>query len=232
MLGEIKNAENEAHTLDYYAGGLLKTFKDPLGHDAHFTYDATTGRLKTDEDKSGSVVTLTREQTATGYRIKRTSDMNKVTLFEAEQLPGGGSRSTTTDPSGAKSVMEYGADGVDAHHAAGRHGDHDDARRRPALGHARAVRGDATTVTTPDGRTKVATNERTVELKQPADPFSVETLVDETHDQRQDVAARVRRRDPHAHEHLGREPRGRDDLRRQGPSGHAQLRRRAWRRGR
>ena len=92
MLGEIKNAENEAHTLDYFVGGLLKTFKELLGHDAHFTYDATTGRLKTDEDKSGSVVTLTREPTATGYRIKRTSDMNKVTLFEAEQLPGGGSR--------------------------------------------------------------------------------------------------------------------------------------------
>ena len=102
MLGEVKNAENEAHTLDYFAGGLLKTFKDPLGHDAHFTYDAATGRLKTDEDKSGSVVALTREQTATGYRIKRTSDMDKVTLFEAEQLPGGGSRSTTMDPSGAK----------------------------------------------------------------------------------------------------------------------------------
>ena len=44
-----------------------------------------------------------------------------------------------------------------AGHAARRHREHDDARRRPALGHARAVRGDATTVTTPAGRTKVAT---------------------------------------------------------------------------
>ena len=36
------------------------------------------------------------------------------------------------------------------------------------------------TVTTPDGRTQGRANERTVELKQPADPFSVETLSDET----------------------------------------------------
>ena len=50
------------------------------------------------------------------------------------------------------------------------------------------------------------TNERTVELKQPANPFSVESLVDETTRQRQDVAARVRRRDAHAHEHVGGEP--------------------------
>ena len=180
MLGEVKNAENEAHTLDYHAGGLLKTFKDPLGHDAHFTYDATTGRLKTDEDKSGSVVTLTREPTATGYRIKRTSDMNKVTLFEAEQLPGGGSRSTTTDPSGAKSVMEYGADGVDAHHPAGRHGGHDDARRATRAGACARRTSRTRPSRRPTGAARSPTNERTVELKQPADPFSVETLIDET----------------------------------------------------
>ena len=179
MLGEVKNPENEAHTLDYHAGGLLKTFTDPLGKDAHFTYDATTGRLKTDEDKSGSVVTLTREPTATGYRIKRTSDMNKVTQFEAEQLPGGGSRSTTTDPSGAKSVMEYGADGTTritqpdgTVSTMTLKGDPRWGMRAPYVAYA--------TTTTPDGRRKVASNEREVELKQPADPFSVETLVDES----------------------------------------------------
>ena len=179
MLGEVKNAENEAHTLDTHAGGLLKTFKDPLGHDAHFTYDATTGRLKTDEDKSGSVVTLTREQTATGYRIKRTSDMNKVTVFEAEQLPGGGTRSTTIDPSGAKSVMEYGADGVTrvtqpdgSVSTTTLAGDPRWGMRAPYMGRS--------TVMMPPGARKVVTHERTVELKQPGDPFSVETLTDKT----------------------------------------------------
>ena len=45
----------------------------------------------------------TREPTATGFRVTRTSDMSRSRVFEAEQLPGGGTRSTTTDPSGARS---------------------------------------------------------------------------------------------------------------------------------
>ena len=74
MLGEVKNAENEAHTLDYTPGGLLKTFKDPLGQDAHFTYDAATGRLKTDEDKSGasSRSRASRPRPATASSARRT----------------------------------------------------------------------------------------------------------------------------------------------------------------
>ena len=106
--------------------------------------------------------------------------MNKVTLFEAEQLPGGGSRSTTTDPSGAKSVMEYGADGVTKTTQPDGTVSTTHARRRSALGHARAVRGAARPSRRPPGARRSITDERTVELKQPANPFSVETLVDET----------------------------------------------------
>ena len=210
-LGAVTNPENEAFTLDYHAGGLLKTFKDPLGRDAHFTYDAATGRLKTDEDRSGSTVELKREETATGYRIRRTSEMGKETVFEAEQLPGGGSRSTTIDPSGARTVTTHGADGVTKiTHPNG-------TVVTATLGPdprwgMRAPQPASVVATTPGGRRRVAKHERAVDLKQASDPFSVETLTDETTVNGKTTRPRLRRPGAQARGHVGRGPQADDDV--------------------
>ena len=113
--------------------------------------------------------------------------------------------------------MEYGADGITRDHRSrtGRW-----SRRRSPATRAGACAHRTwpySTVTTPDGRRKVATSERTVELKQPRRP------VQRRDADRRDDASTARRRGAtydgatrDAHEHLGREPRGLDDLRRQG----------------
>ena len=160
--------------------------------------------------------------------------MNKVTLFEAEQLPGGGTRSTTTDPSGAKSRHGVRRRRRHADHAAGRHRE---SRRRSAGDPRWGMRAPyAARVDRDDARRAHARSRPTSARSSSSsrrDPFSVETLTRRDDDQRQDVAARLRRRDPHAR----RAPRAEnrevyDDATtpRAIPSTH-ELRRRAWRRG-
>jgi RHS repeat-associated protein len=178
-LGSVTNPAGEAITLDYFAGGLLKTLTDARSKTASFTFEPATGRLLTDTDKNGATVTLRREPAPDGFAVVRTSDMGKETRFRAEYLPGGGVRSRITDPSGAESVTLVGEDGtttvtdpdgtVTTTKPAG----------DPRWGMRAPIAAEVTR-TTPGGRRKVVTHARTVAIDaaHAGDPFAVATLTD------------------------------------------------------
>ena len=139
MLGTVKNAENEAHTLDYTPGGLLKTFKDPLGHDAHFTYDAATGRSRPTRTRAARVVTLKRERTATGS--PHHAHLRHEQGHGVRGRATAGRRHAHLDDRPERREVRVGARRRRGHqvHAGGRHGEHQHVLGRPALGHGRAV---------------------------------------------------------------------------------------------
>ena len=149
---------------------------DPLGREAAFTYDAA-GRLATDRDKRGKTQSFDRVATATGFRVTRTSPEGRETVFESERLPSGDVRTTTIDPSGAKSSVRYGADGTTRMTAANGTTTDTTLGPDPRWG-MRAPIATKVVKTTPSGRAKVIERNREVELTSQADPFSIDTLRD------------------------------------------------------
>ena len=83
----------------YDAAGNLTTLTDPTQQPHTFTYDAQ-GRLIRDEDPAQGGTVLTRTDTATGFTTTRTTALQRVETFQVDDLPDGGSRRVTTDPSG------------------------------------------------------------------------------------------------------------------------------------
>ena len=110
-LSSITDPAGGAIQLASSPDGLLQTFTDPRGGLYQYTY-ASDGRLVRDDDPAGGSKTLTRAETASGFRVTVTTALGRQTTYTVERLPAGGARRTTTDPSGATTVAVYGNDGT------------------------------------------------------------------------------------------------------------------------
>ena len=176
-LGSVANPMGEQTDLAYGAGGLLTTFTDPLDRAAHFAYQASTGLLTSDTDRSGSATTYARTRTASGARVTSTSEAGRVTTYETAKQPDGSTRTTVTEPSGAATVTAYGSDGVtrvtspDGTVTSAKSGPD------PRWGMRAPIPAEVTT-TTPGGRSRTVTRERTVTLTTEGDPFAIDELTD------------------------------------------------------
>ena len=202
-------------TLGYDAGGRLSLLIDRRGGRHEFAYDEE-GRLIRDEDPSGKAQTLSRVETDNGWITTLTSPEGRKTTWENGVRADGDAYMATTSPSGAKTVTSVGIDGVQ--HEQFPTGETIDYTQAPdpRWGYyvpvlQRLVRK------APSGRTLTTTNQRAVQLADPDDPLSVQSITDTITSNGRTVDGRLRRGRAHGERHVRRGPRLGHDLRRQGP---------------
>jgi YD repeat-containing protein len=159
-----------------YASGLLETYTDARGGVHRFTFDAD-GRLVKDENPAGGALSLTRTPTTTGFNVDVATALGRITSHQVDFTRSGATTWTDTDPAGVKTTTsqdELGnwaigyAEGSSAQLVAG-----PDPRfllQAPVASHF--------SFSTPGGLSLSGSEERSVELSDLADAFSVKRLIE------------------------------------------------------
>ena len=177
-LASVANPAGETHSFTYHGeGGLLATHTDPRNNTSEFTYDAL-GRLTLDEDPVGGYRALERTEDADGYEVETSTAEGATSTYRVEHLQDGSVRMenslcsscgsvelltktdgtrTTSLSDGTVFTVEVGPD--------------------PRWG-MQAPLAISTSIDTPGGLTSVQTMTRSVDLADPDDIFSLETLTD------------------------------------------------------
>jgi RHS repeat-associated protein len=175
-LDEIENPAGELITLVSSSNGLLQSLTDPRGHASVFTYDAL-GRLVKDSSAANRVQTLARVQTDTSSTVTITDDLGRSRAYRLDRLGGRFERRTVTDAAGLATVsttfeddstVTIRPDGSRTKQVATA-----DSRFGPQ---SPVLRSGETRL--PSGLTSVVTLSRTATLSSPADPLSLDSLVD------------------------------------------------------
>ncbi len=173
-LGRVTSPGGEAVQLTYGAEGLLTDLMNPRGNSSHYSYD-TSGRLTSATDPTTASKTISRSGTEDDYTVTMTSPLGRTTNYRVESLSNGDSRFTTTDAAGLQTQAVNGKDGT----RTVTYPDGTVARatlgadpRWGLLAPVVATR----TVTTPGGRVKTTTTQRTATLANASDPLSVRVL--------------------------------------------------------
>jgi RHS repeat-associated protein len=178
-LESIANPLNEAFQIEYWPGGLLKTFTDPRGNVASYTHDAN-GYLETAERVStGTSQTFERSNLASGEgrHISRTTAQGRVFAYDILEEPDGGELWTTTGPDDVAKVTHRGTDEVDVTTLAD--GTVITRRFGPDPRYTMLAPLPAEVTVETGGKTLAVETTREVTLLDPFDPTSVETLTDE-----------------------------------------------------
>ncbi|MFO1352645.1 MAG: hypothetical protein U1F68_19025 [Gammaproteobacteria bacterium] len=177
-LASIKNPANQTHLATYSADGLLLSFKDPKNNLTTMTYDSL-GRLAKDSDAAGGSQSLARTDLATGYQVKRTTGLSRVTTDQVEELASGDRQRTNTLPTGLDETLLQGADGVATATAADGTvtttilgADPRFALQAPILANL--------TIVTPGGLNYTTSTTRTAALSNPANILSLTSQTDTT----------------------------------------------------
>jgi RHS repeat-associated protein len=179
-LAAVTNPAHEAFEMNYTSGGLLTRFKKPAGGENSYGYDSL-GRLKSDQDPLGGGWDLTRpHETLTGFTTSMKSAEGRVTRYDIERPDEETLIHTVTSPDGTESTSttvtrdktisatSQTADGT----RSTKHLVPD-----PRAGLASPYVDSAAT-TTPRGLVNTYSALRNVALSNPADPFSITTLVE------------------------------------------------------
>ncbi len=174
-LERITSPSGETVRPAYTADGLLTALTGPGGRTSRYAYDAL-GRLTSATDPAGAAKTLARSGTDDDYTVTLTTAMGRETSFRVERLSNGDVRRTTSDCTGARSVVVIGSDGrltgTDA----------DGTTRTLVLGPdprwgMTAPLAASVSVSMPGGLTLTTTTARTVELAAPGDVLHIRSLV-------------------------------------------------------
>lgn len=176
-LAAIENPAGESTTFTYTPQGLLTSMSNAQGDTSTYSY-LGFGRLVKVEDAVGGFKTLQREnitsssykvtqQTALGHTVRYLSELfDNGVRRDARTRPDGLARTLTTAPDGSRTaVFEDGMIIVT------------DLRPDPRWGQQASYSG-RTEITTPLGLHWVSTTQRTVELSDPLDRFSIGTIVE------------------------------------------------------
>ncbi|HEX6369715.1 MAG TPA: RHS repeat-associated core domain-containing protein [Longimicrobium sp.] len=110
-LASVANAAGEDVELGYAPGGLLASLRDPKGNEHAYTYNSL-GRLVRDDGPAGGAKTLARTALGNGSEVALSTVMGRTTRYAVTELPEGGSRRTTTSPSGLSTVTTSLPDGT------------------------------------------------------------------------------------------------------------------------
>jgi RHS repeat-associated protein len=179
FLTSIKDPANAETKLGYDGGGLLQTFTDPLNKVAQFGYDGA-GLLTSDRDRANNETTYARTLTADGAKVVKTGPTGRTTTYETSSSQNGDTATTVTEPTGAKTVTVYGADGVTSITSPDGTITKAKAGPDPRWGMRAPIPAEVTT-TTPGGKTRTVKRDASVDLTQPGDPFSINTLTETLH---------------------------------------------------
>ncbi len=87
-LSRITNPAGEAINYVYLNDGLLTSVTDSRGNTSVMTYDVL-GRLIKDENAAGGFWQLSRTEYADGFRVDKTSALNRVTTYDVVNFPNG-----------------------------------------------------------------------------------------------------------------------------------------------
>ncbi len=157
-----------------YDNGLIKSFAAPAGGTTRFDYDAA-GRLVAHHGADGDERTLERNDIDGGYEVKIKTGGGRTTTYAMQVLANGDRRRTVTSPSGAKTTSTVGVDGVTTVVSAD--GTKTTIQTAPDVRWGAAVPQLAERdVTTPSGKTRKTVRTDAVTLRDPHDPFSINTL--------------------------------------------------------
>jgi YD repeat-containing protein len=179
-LESISNPAMERIKLTYKEGGLLETFTDARNGTHQFTYDEL-GRLIRDEDPAGGYTELQRTETTNGYQITKTQAVTGsstvVSTYLSESLPNGDKHWFVKGCCGEGTDTVFGKDGSRKITLANGNIITTVEGPDPRFG-MQAPIIKSMTVTTPDGLKYEMTGERTAELEDPNDAFSLLTQTD------------------------------------------------------
>jgi RHS repeat-associated protein len=175
FLDQVENPAAEDFVMQSSATGLLHSLTDPRGNEAEFTYDAA-GRLVRDDDRGAGFKTLDRSEDRDSFTVELATKMGRSRAHEVKDLGTGGTLRTVTDPAGLQTTLRTSADqgsstltlpdGTSVTRS--RAGD-------PRFG-MQAPYASRTKLATPGGRQLVVEGQVSVELANPSDPLSLESL--------------------------------------------------------
>lgn len=175
-LESIAKPESQTTTMLFTPQGLMTRLTDPRGGAHLFEHDSA-GRLTRDEAPDGAVQTLSRTGFQNGYKVTRTSALGRVSEFSVRRRSAGGLRLTSTDPSGAATVVDSLPDGSQV--ASYPDGSSAELQTGPDPRWDYAV---PTLVSrklrTLSGRTETTTQSNQATLSDPRDPFSFDAIVE------------------------------------------------------
>ena len=166
-LAAIRNPAGDTKQFTYTADALLETATDARGKVTEFSYDAL-GRLTGERRRDGGQVSLSQSVSGGVVTVARTSPLLRTKQISIERLPGGDLRRTVTDQGGLETVETTTRLG-------------EKIRRNPNGTTVTTLEGPdprfgmrapiikSASVTTPGGRSLVATASRTASFD-PADP--------------------------------------------------------------
>jgi RHS repeat-associated protein len=91
--------------------GLLSTLTDPKGHIHSFVF-TSDGLLTQDNDSAGGEWSLARSLTSSGWNIKFSSRLGRVTTYEDKVFKNGGTARVITEPNGVISTLTQPTSGA------------------------------------------------------------------------------------------------------------------------
>ena len=177
-LTAITDPAGNSHSFTYSGNGLLESFTDKRGNTSLYTYN-DLGRLVGAKDAAGGAKSLARTETDNGYTTTFTTAENRTTSYLTEYLPTGEERRLNTSPDGTKNevLIDTGGgrtitntDGVITSLKEG---------PDPRFGMLAPAMKNLSTVT-PQGLTSSISSERSANLADPNDPFSLISLAETT----------------------------------------------------
>jgi RHS repeat-associated protein len=125
FLASIANPAGDTYQFISTAGGLLTSSTDPRGETSTYLWDAE-GRLRRATDAADGHQELVRSAMANELSVARITKLGLTTTYAVQQLGGGRTRRTVTDPDGVTTTGEIvaGAGTAVATHADGSESTH------------------------------------------------------------------------------------------------------------
>jgi RHS repeat-associated protein len=159
-----------------YANGLLETYTDARGGVHRFTFDAD-GRLIKDENPAGGALSLTRTPTTTGFKVDVATALGRITSHQVDFTRSGATTWTDTDPAGVRTTSSQDEVGNWAIDYAGGSSVQLVEGPDPRFLLQAPVTSQFS-FSTQGGLSLSRSEERSVELSDPADPLSVKQLAE------------------------------------------------------
>ncbi len=177
-LVRLTDPEDRFHEFSYTADGLMESFTDPGGNVSSFSFDAM-GRLFKDEDPEAGYSQLSRTEDDNSYTVALTTAENNTTTYRTEFSAAGETTKTITFPDGSVNQLVKGTDEKTTVTFAGGQISQQSIGPDPRFAMQLPLTKELT-ISQPSGLHSVTGKQLTVDLAEPGDPFSLQTLTDTT----------------------------------------------------
>ncbi|MEM8814250.1 MAG: PKD domain-containing protein [Pseudomonadota bacterium] len=175
-LQALTDPGGEEYFFGYNGGGLLTSALDPGTNQSQYGFDAA-GRLISTVAPSGATETFSRIELTRGHRVTRISAEGQILEYEVSQQPDGSTEVVNRFPGGLASRTVLGIDGTETVQLANGQTSITTFAPDPRFGMQAPVAA-SRQQSTPGGIVNEILATRTVQLADPADPFSATEIVD------------------------------------------------------